>query len=74
MQRMARAILFSLQLAMYSCHVYLTQWDVLVTGGVVREEVRVSSSIEADDAVSILHVKVPNTSTFSIGKIHRFHW
>uniref|UniRef100_A0ACD5W541 Uncharacterized protein n=1 Tax=Avena sativa TaxID=4498 RepID=A0ACD5W541_AVESA len=33
------------------------KWDVLVSGGVVREEVRVSSSLEADDAVSILHVK-----------------
>jgi hypothetical protein len=56
---MARAILFSLQQAMYSCHVYLTQWDVLVKGGVVREEVHVSGSVESDDAVSILHVKVP---------------
>ncbi|XP_047058331.1 homeobox-leucine zipper protein TF1-like [Lolium rigidum] len=33
------------------------EWDVLVKGGVVREEVHVSSSAEADDAVSILHVK-----------------
>ncbi|KAM0887815.1 hypothetical protein ACQ4PT_028761 [Festuca glaucescens] len=32
-------------------------WDVLVNGGVVREEVRVSSNIEANDAVSILHFK-----------------
>ena len=69
---MARAILFSLQLAVYSCHVYLTQWDVLVSDAVVREEVRVSSTIEADDAVSILHVKVPNTYSFIICKIHRW--
>jgi hypothetical protein len=69
---MARAILYSLQLVMYSCHVYITQWDVLVKGGVVREEVHVTSSAEADDAVSILHVKVPNTSSFSISRIHRF--
>ncbi|KAM0881620.1 hypothetical protein ACQ4PT_032841 [Festuca glaucescens] len=33
------------------------EWDVLVKGGVVREEVCVSGSIEADDTVSILHVK-----------------
>jgi hypothetical protein len=52
--------------------VYLTQWDVLVKGGVVREEACVSGSIEADDTVSILHVKVPNTSSFSISKIYRF--
>jgi hypothetical protein len=57
---------------MYSCHVYLTQWDVLVKGGVVREEVCVSGSIEGDDTVSTLHVKVPNTSSFSTYKSHRF--
>nr|XP_051200840.1 homeobox-leucine zipper protein TF1-like [Lolium perenne] len=33
------------------------EWDVLVKGGVVREEACVSGSIEADDTVSILHVK-----------------
>ncbi|KAM0918105.1 hypothetical protein ACQ4PT_009068 [Festuca glaucescens] len=33
------------------------EWDVLVKSGVVREEVHVSSSAEADDVVSILHVK-----------------
>uniref|UniRef100_A0ACD5VNB4 Uncharacterized protein n=1 Tax=Avena sativa TaxID=4498 RepID=A0ACD5VNB4_AVESA len=33
------------------------KWDVLVNDGVVREEVCVSGGVEADDAVSILHVK-----------------
>ncbi|KAK1663427.1 hypothetical protein QYE76_051586 [Lolium multiflorum] len=35
----------------------VVSWDVLVKGGVVREEVCVSGSIEADDTVSTLHVK-----------------
>jgi homeobox-leucine zipper protein len=35
------------------------QWDVLVNGGSVKEEVRVANGVGSDDAVSILHVKVP---------------
>ncbi|VAI41192.1 unnamed protein product [Triticum turgidum subsp. durum] len=33
------------------------KWDVLVNGGVVGEEVQVSSGIQPGDAISLLHVK-----------------
>ncbi|KAJ1285769.1 hypothetical protein BS78_03G302200 [Paspalum vaginatum] len=38
-------------------HLLRAKWDVLVSGGSVKEEVRVASGVGTEDFVSILHVK-----------------
>ncbi|KAL5228707.1 hypothetical protein ABZP36_016972 [Zizania latifolia] len=38
------------------------QWDMLVNGGVVREEVPIARGVGSDDDVTVLHVKVRTTT------------
>ncbi|WVZ68545.1 LOW QUALITY PROTEIN: hypothetical protein U9M48_017474 [Paspalum notatum var. saurae] len=38
-------------------HLLRAKWDVLVSGGSVKEEVRVANGVGTEDTVSILHVK-----------------
>lgn len=36
------------------------QWDVLVHGSVVKEEVTIARGVGNDDTVTVLHCKVPH--------------